>query len=167
MVDKMPDLIKPPAHNNPDIIEWSDAFLLGFPPMDNIHHEFVYLVGQLQTAPDAELPALLETFIIHVQKHFDEEKAWMIDTDFPPRDCHIDEHDAVMNSVLEVRGLLAQGNTTICRELAYELASWFPGHTDYLDSALSHWLCQKRLGGKPVVLRRNMATHHTEDEEPN
>ena len=147
-----------PASSESETLQWSDAFLLGFTPMDEIHHEFVELVSQLQTAPEAELPALLEAFILHAQKHFDEEKAWMVETDFPARECHIDEHAAVMNSVLEVRGLLAEGNTTLCRELADELARWFPGHADYLDSALSHWMCQKRLGGKPVVLRRNVAS---------
>lgn len=148
----------PPAGADADTLQWSDAFLLGFTPMDDIHHEFVQLVGQLQTVPDAELPALLEVFIMHAQKHFDEEKTWMVETEFPARECHIDEHTAVMNSVLEVRELLAQGNSTICRELADELARWFPGHADYLDSALSHWMCKQRLGGKPVVLRRNVAS---------
>ena len=35
----------------------------------------------------------------------------MEQTQFPPRQCHIDEHTAVLNSVAEVRALLAEGNT--------------------------------------------------------
>ena len=35
---------------------------------------------------------------------------------------------------------------------------WFPGHADYLDSALSHWMFKRRFGGKPMVLRRDAAT---------
>ena len=76
------------------------------------------------------------------------------ETDFPARECHIDEHAAVMRSVEKVRELLAQGQCGPCRRLADELARWFPGHADYLDSALAHWMCKKRLGGKPVVIRR-------------
>ncbi|MDD2544893.1 MAG: hemerythrin domain-containing protein [Burkholderiaceae bacterium] len=144
--------------DTPDTLTWSDAFLLGFGPMDSIHEEFVQLVGRLQTAPDAELPALLDAFADHAQRHFDEENTWMEQTEFPARECHIDEHAAVMKSVQEVRALLAQGDVDICRDLANELARWFPGHADYLDSALSHWMCQKRLGGKPVVIRRNVAS---------
>lgn len=80
----------------------------------------------------------------------------MEDTQFPARQCHIDEHAAVMKSVREVQALLARGDTTHCRSLADELARWFPGHADYLDSALAHWMCKQRLGGKPVVIRRDL-----------
>lgn len=139
-------------------MRWSDAYLLGYAPMDAIHEEFVTLVGQLQTAPDAELPRLLDAFSEHAKKHFAEEEAWMEATEFPARGCHADEHAAVMKSVLEVRELVAQGHIYLCHSLAQELARWFPGHADYLDSALSHWMCQKRLGGKPVVIRRNVAS---------
>jgi hemerythrin len=79
-----------------------------------------------------------------------------VDNEFPPRQCHIDEHAAVMQSVHEVQGLLAQGDATICRELVAQLADWFPKHADQLDSALAHWMTKKRLGGKPVVVRRGL-----------
>lgn len=140
-----------------DTLHWSDGYLLGHHPMDDIHEEFVDLVGRMQRAADAELPALLEAFAAHAKAHFEAENTWMIETDFPARDCHIDEHAAVMRSIEEVQTLLAQGRHDICRSLADELARWFPGHADYLDSALAHWLSKKRLGGIPVVLRRNLA----------
>jgi hemerythrin-like metal-binding protein len=136
------------------ILRWHDGYLLGYTPMDHVHEEFVELVGRLQTAADEELPALLEAFVTHAKAHFDQEDRWMNETSFPARECHINEHAAVMRSVLAVRERLAQGDHTMCRELAAELAGWFPGHADYLDSALSHWMCKLRLGGKPVVLRR-------------
>ena len=85
----------------------------------------------------------------------------MRETVFPPRDCHIDEHAAVMKSVRDVQALLASADDN-CREqahltaraLALALQDWFPGHATHLDSALSHWMCMQRHGGKPVVLRR-------------
>ena len=63
---------------------------------------------------------------------------------------------AVLGSAREVEPLVAAGNIAIGREFAAELARWFPGHADYLDSALAHWLVKKSAGGKPVVLRRNV-----------
>ncbi|MDO9402954.1 MAG: hemerythrin domain-containing protein [Polaromonas sp.] len=139
-----------------DILRWHDGYLLGYQPMDQVHEEFVDLVSQLQQAPDDQLPDLLTLFVAHAEDHFGEEERWMRETDFPARECHINEHAAVMRSVMEVRDLLAQGNTAVVRSLAAELAGWFPGHADYLDSALSHWMCKRRLGGKPVVLRRGV-----------
>ncbi len=124
--------------------------------MDAVHREFVDTVQALQTAQDADLPRCLESFVAHARSHFETEDRWMVETDFPARACHIEEHAAVLASVEQVRQLLAQGNLTECRRLADELARWFPGHADYLDSALSHWICKQRLGGTPVVLRRDL-----------
>ncbi|MGV8804147.1 MAG: bacteriohemerythrin [Polaromonas sp.] len=138
-------------------LQWNDQFLLGYTPIDQVHEEFVDLIGQMQRAADNELPPLLTQFSVHLQHHFDMENAWMLSTDFPPRQCHIDEHAAVMQSVHEVQALLVQGNVTICRELVEQLAQWFPKHADQLDSALAHWMFSKTMGGKPVVLRRGLS----------
>jgi hemerythrin len=139
-------------------LEWSDALLLGFPAMDRRHQEFVETLDALRSAADGELGPKLEALRVHLEEHFGEEDKWMADTQFPPRDCHIDEHAAVLKSVREVQALLAQGgHEAICRDLADELARWFPGHADYLDSALAAWMCKQRHGGKPVVIRRSVA----------
>jgi hemerythrin len=82
----------------------------------------------------------------------------MTETDFPARECHIQEHAAVMQSLTEVRDAVARGDIAVGRRFAEELARWFPGHADYLDSALSHWMNKRRLGGKPIVLRRGVAS---------
>jgi hemerythrin len=137
-------------------LTWNDAFLLGYVPMDSTHEEFVRCVTAVQEVPDAELPAAMDALVQHLREHFGQEDQWMRETEFPPRDCHIDEHAAVMKSVEEVRALLATGDTAEPRRLAAALADWFPGHADYLDSALAQWMCKQRLGAKPVVLKRNL-----------
>ncbi|MEF9949455.1 MAG: hemerythrin domain-containing protein [Comamonas sp.] len=114
------------------------------------------LIGQLQTADDAQLPELLQKMEVHLKHHFAEEDQWMLSTNFPPRDCHIDEHAAVLKSVDKVRAKLDEGNVTLCRDLTKALVDWFPGHATHLDSALAHWLSKQRFGGKPVVIRRNI-----------
>lgn len=144
------------ADDTPAPLQWHDGLLLGYQPMDATHEEFVLCVAALQRASAAELPARLEAFAEHAVRHFGEEDRWMEQTQFPARECHINEHAAVLKSVREVQALLAQGYTEPCRRLAQELAQWFPGHADYLDSALAHWMCKQRLGGKPVVIRRDL-----------
>lgn len=135
---------------------WGDHLLMGHGPMDELHEEFVELIALLQTAEDSELPSLLQAMQTHLQHHFAEEDQWMLSTGFPPRDCHIDEHAAVLKSVAEVRVKLAEGNVALCRDLTKALVDWFPGHATHLDSALAHWLSKQRFGGKPVVIRRNI-----------
>ena len=135
---------------------WGDHLLMGHGPMDELHEEFVELIALLQTAEDSELPSLLQAMQTHLQHHFAEEDQWMLSTGFPPRDCHIDEHAAVLKSVAEVRIKLADGDVALCRDLTKALVDWFPGHATHLDSALAHWLSKQRFGGKPVVIRRNI-----------
>jgi len=134
-------------------IEWTDEFVLGYEPIDEIHQEFVDIVSQMQIAPDEDLPNLLTEFIDHAKAHFDEENAWMVNTQFPPRACHIEQHNAVLNSALEVKELVAQGEFSVCRKFTQALVDWFPNHAAHLDSALAHWMFKLNYGGKPVVLR--------------
>jgi hemerythrin-like metal-binding protein len=115
----------------------------------------------LQVATDADLPAALDALEAHVLAHFGEEDRWMEETGFPARECHVNEHAAVLQSVRGVKQRLAQGDVAVCRRLALELAHWFPSHADYLDSALAHWMCKQRLGGKPVVVRRDIGRRGT------
>ena len=139
-----------------DGLPWTDAFLLGHAAMDRTHREFVAVVDELLRSDDAGLAGRLSAFIAHAEAHFGEEDRWMTESGFPPRDCHIDEHAAVLRSAHEVLPLVRAGDVLIGREFAAELARWFPSHADHLDSALSHWLVKKSHGGAPVVLRRDV-----------
>jgi hemerythrin len=144
------------------MIDWSDALVLGYPAMDNAHRTFVDDLRTLGAAPDAGLTPALEAFATHLALHFAQEEGWMRDTDFPAAQCHADEHAAVLKSVSEVQAVLANeeqgaGRFGLVRELAAELARWFPAHTDYLDAALSQWISKRSHGGVPVVLRRGAA----------
>ncbi len=140
---------------SPAQFSWSDSFLLGFQKMDDTHKEFVDIVARMLVARHSELLELIDEFIRHAVIHFEEEASWMEGTSFPARQCHIDEHNAVMKSVNEVRSLVLAGNEQIGYELAKELAAWFPAHADYLDSALAQWMVKQDFGGIPLVFKRN------------
>lgn len=68
------------------------------------------------------------------------------------------EHAAVLKSVREVKATVAQGQAgaAMVRDIGMHLFNWFPGHADYLDSALAAWMTKQMMGGKPVVLRRTI-----------
>jgi hemerythrin len=137
-------------------LQWTDRLLLGYAPMDDEHRDFVDCVRALQQAAPEQVLARLDAFAVHAERHFGAENRWMEETEFPARQCHIDEHAAVMKSVAEVRAVVAAGNTGIVRSLADELARWFPGHADYLDSALAAWMAKRRWNAKPVIIRRGI-----------
>jgi hemerythrin len=135
--------------------DWTDRYLLGYTAMDDTHREFVSLVDALLTAPEAELAQALDAFAEHAVAHFGQEDGWMQGSSFPAADCHIDEHAKVLASVREVQQELAAGNTELVRELAQALMDWFPGHADYMDSALATWMVKRSHGGAPLVFRRD------------
>ncbi|MBA2962311.1 hemerythrin [Ramlibacter sp. MAH-25] len=122
--------------------------------MDAVHAEFDELVGRALACPDDALLPCLERLREHLLAHFGQEDDWMRKTAFPAADCHIDEHGKVLASADQVLALVARGDVAIGRSFAAELEHWFPGHADYLDSALAAWMCKRQFGGKPVVLHR-------------
>lgn len=138
--------------------QWTDKFLLGYRKMDDTHREFVECVNALLTCPDADMAQCLAAFAEHAERHFGEENEWMQSTAFPAGECHADEHAAVLKSVRQVQELVAKGNVPIARDLAAELARWFPSHADHMDSALAQWLVKRKTGGAPVVIRRGIKT---------
>jgi hemerythrin len=150
--------IEAPVRTSDNSMAWSDARLVGFTPMDEVHKEFYDVALGLLSCSDASALAAIEAFEIHAVSHFDQEDEWMRTTNFPPRDCHIDEHAAVLKSVREVKAVVEQGQAgaALVRDIGMHLFSWFPGHADYLDSALAAWMTKQKMGGKPVVLRRTI-----------
>lgn len=144
-----------PVHSLPNPATWQDDLRLGWAPIDAIHDEFLELLSALRTASDERMAEALAAVHQHSRAHFASEERWMEETDFPARDCHVDEHAAVLASMEGVARRVAGGEIEAGRRLADALGDWFPGHAEYLDSALAHWMCKKRLGGQPVVLRRS------------
>lgn len=144
----------PPAESE---LGWHDGLLLGIASIDDEHRGFVERLVALRAAGEADRLARLDDFAAHASAHFDVENAVMAETGFPPRECHVDEHAAVMASVREVRALAAAGRLDAIPPLAQALADWFPRHVHHLDSALVHWLGKQRWNAKPVVVRRNAA----------
>jgi hemerythrin len=137
-------------------VAWRDGFLLGYAPMDQVHEEFIALVNALGRAGDDELGIAMDSLLVHAREHFGDEERWMAETEFPARKCHAEEHAAVLRSIEGVRErVVAHGDHAAARRLARALAEWFPGHADYLDAALAHWLCKRRFGGQPIVVRRH------------
>ena len=136
---------------------WNDSLLLGYGPMDLTHREFIDCVARLRDATSAEVSERLVRMVDHLTAHFEEERIWMLESDFPATQCHIDEHDAVLRSAHEVTASVELGNLAEAHRFADALAEWFEGHLDYMDAALSHWMSKRAHGGAPVVLRPDLA----------
>ena len=145
---------------------WNDSLLLGYGPMDVTHRDFVECVSRLRDATSADVSERLTCMVDHLTAHFEEESQWMLASDFPATQCHVDEHGAVLRSAHEVTALVALGNVAEARRFADALAAWFEGHLHYMDAALSHWMSKRAHGGAPVVFRRDLAAALVREDAP-
>ena len=123
-------------------IPWQEEWTLNHPKMDETHHEFIAEINHMLAVPDSEMLAAVDRFIEHTVAHFEQEREWMESTNFPPKGCHIGEHDRVLAIVQQVRQMVAGGDFAIGRRLAEELVPWFNQHAQTMDAALAYVLIE-------------------------
>ena len=139
---------------------WSDALLIGLPAIDHEHETLIGLVSALVRSSDARVAGHLTRLSEHLELHFASEERLIAEYEFGPGACHVEEHDRVRASLVEVRALVADGDFEVARDLGRALADWLPAHIETMDSSLSTWVTRRRQGGAPVILRRSMASGH-------
>lgn len=137
---------------------WEDKLLVGHAQMDDEHQALFHLIDALLIAPDQGIAACLDEVIAHATQHFAQEDAWMCNLDFPARQCHMDEHAAVLRSAAGVKLRVHAGDHQAARLFSQELAAWFPPHVQHLDSALAAWICKLAWNAKPLVFHRQSRT---------
>lgn len=118
-------------------IEWTDALVLDFEPIDTLHHAFVDLLAQAQQAPDNALPQAWAALLNHSMAQFAYEDEWMQRTGFSLAPKHTLQHRVVLNLLREGLALARSGQLAAVREMAFELAAWFARHTQAQDAALA------------------------------
>lgn len=139
-------------------VQWSDALLLGYEPMDEVHREFVDLLATAHHASDEQLPAAWQAVVEHTEDHFGREDEWMRRTHFSSAEIHILQHRVVLNVLREGLGMARSGQFSPVREMAGELAVWFSKHTQSLDAALA--LHMRRQPVAPTTRQRSKAARH-------
>ena len=130
-------------------LEWSDALALDLPVMDDTHREFVVLLAQVETASDDALLAHWRALVAHTDDHFGREDQWMQSTRFSSGNCHSVQHKVVLQVMREGITSGEAGDLGVVRQMARELAIWFPQHAQSMDAALALHL--RRIGYDPVT----------------
>jgi len=136
-------------------LPWSDALSLDLPLMDATHREFVDLLAAVSDAPDGDLVAAWARLVDHTDAHFAQEDRWMAQTRFASGNCHATQHDVVLKVLREGLAAGAAGQLEVIRQLARELAGWFPQHAQTMDAALALHL--RNVGFDPLT---GAVAHH-------
>lgn len=131
-------------------MRWNTEYVLGNSHIDETHREFVKIVNAMLLADAATFDACLDAFAVHAKRHFEEEDRLMAETEYTNARCHIDEHQAVLASVSQVRALSDDQRLSEGYRLARELTLWFPEHLDVMDRGLVDWVVRYTTGGAPL-----------------
>lgn len=128
-------------------LQWSEDFVLNLAPMDTTHQEFVELLATVEDASDGAVMHAWQQLVEHTDDHFSREDRWMVDTRFSSSNCHTMQHRIVLQVMQQglERGL--EGDLAMVRQMAKELAVWFPQHARAMDAALAAHL--HRVGYDP------------------
>ena len=130
-------------------LEWSDALALDLPAMDDTHREFVDLLAQVKNTADHALLDHWRVLLDHTDEHFSREDRWMQETRFSSSNCHSVQHKVVLQVMREGLTGGEAGNLKMLRDMARELALWFPQHAQTMDAALALHL--RGIGYDPVT----------------
>ncbi|WP_077002799.1 bacteriohemerythrin [Variovorax sp. KK3] len=143
-----------PAHESTHEAPPDLSLATGHAQFDDDHDALMAASLELRVASDEAFDAGFAALHAHFADHFATEDELMATHDFASRECHLDEHAAVLRSFDEARQLLREGRREPARRMTAEIVNWLPGHIDALDRQLAKFLFHRRTGGAPVLLRR-------------
>lgn len=135
-------------------LQWTEALALGLPEMDHTHEEFVQLLAAVQASAAPELLTAWGRLIDHTEAHFGQEDRWMVATGFSSANCHATQHKVVLQVMREGLGVPPERRDAVIRQMASELAAWFPAHAQTMDASLALHL--RSVGFNPETGQVNL-----------
>ena len=131
-------------------LNWSQALSIGVPLIDEHHCDFVARLGGVEAADDATLLEAWRELIGVTAAHFAVEDRWMRDTRFAQATPHGLQHQMVLRVLRDVERDGSAGNLALVRQMARELATWFPLHLHGMDAAFARHLRSAGLAPNPL-----------------
>jgi hemerythrin len=123
------------AHDLPD---------LAFPEIDAEHHEVVRLLNRLYEASTSKsastvIQAALDELISFTRLHFQDEEHVMAVTDYPAREEHKVQHEALLAMLLAFQSSTDAGDPISNIAMLELLKGWLCNHVPSEDTKLAAW----------------------------
>ena len=119
------------------LIEKNTLHIVGYDLIDRDHDEFIALINLLDSASNADFPALFQQLHEHTEQHFDRENQLMMQFAYPGAIEHKGEHQRVLGEFRQFKTRVNKGMITFGRAFVRErLPQWFGLHVTTMDSAL-------------------------------
>ncbi|MDD5273371.1 MAG: hemerythrin domain-containing protein [Methylovulum sp.] len=120
------------------LLEKTSTLIVGYAPIDNDHDGFVNLLNALDSADNAQFPALFRQLYEHTEQHFERENQLMKLSAFPGESEHKGEHQRVLGEFMQFKTRVDKGLLVFGRSFVRErLPQWFGLHLLTMDIALA------------------------------
>ncbi len=117
---------------------------VGFDNIDEQHTKMIELFNQLHLTViyghgKDVLQQLLNAIVEYSKFHFDSEEKLMYEISYPRLGIHRQEHQALMDKLIDVVDNFSSGKIIINSTTLTELEKWLVKHIDETDSLLATW----------------------------
>lgn len=121
-----------------ELIEWSQELSVGIEGIDEQHKVLVRLINELHDAilhrrGSVACRSTLTELVKYTQVHFTDEENFMASFHYPEYKRHKEEHDRLIEHLLDLQKKLDSGKANISFELLHFLKTWLYGHIAHND----------------------------------
>ena len=123
-------------------LTWSDDLAVGNHFIDHDHQKLIDMVNRLHVLMGEGkgkdvIGKVLHNLITYTQEHFRREEDLMRNIKFPGLKEHQEEHDKLLNQVLELQKKFDSGAATLSIQVLHFLRDWLINHIGKSDMQLA------------------------------
>ncbi|MBF0265640.1 MAG: hemerythrin family protein [Gammaproteobacteria bacterium] len=127
---------------------WSEEYSIGVPAIDKQHKILINIINELNNilmsgADKDDIDKVFDALKVYVQKHFSYEESLMDKYQFPQTSEHHNEHQQLVEKVLDFEKRMNNGNFMIGIELMEFLKNWLMHHVCEVDMQLGQFIQQQ------------------------
>ncbi len=132
----------------PELMRWDSSLQLGIGQIDDQHKQLVTMINDLHRAMKqrqtmAVMSGILERLVSYTVYHFGNEEKLFQKHGYPEYDQHKKIHETLVGKVVEFKGKIDRGDSTISMELMDFLKDWLVSHIKGTDKKYVPFLLEK------------------------
>jgi hemerythrin len=132
------------------LLRWKDEYLTQVEEIDTQHQRLIDLINGIYDLMrsgrgDEAIAEALGEVVEFTRFHFSTEEKLMVDTEYGGREAHSEEHERLLDQIIELRRSVQDGRTVLSMNEMYFLKDWLLSHFQGPDIGLAHHLLNRAL----------------------
>lgn len=124
-------------------LQWSDDLAVGNAFIDNDHQKLIEMVNRLHALMQEGkgkdvLGKVMHNLVTYTKEHFRREEDLMRNIRYAGFAAHRDEHEKLLQQVLELHGKFESGTATLSIQVLHMLRDWLINHIGKSDMELAN-----------------------------